>query len=152
MWSRLYGETSAAFGTACVDNRTAARCFHTNAKTVGFFAAGYGWLIGAFHNRTQLKRKLGAHKRRENRLYERKLCAELGIILFFQSFSQPLPAFLAQHIATLHGLLRYVFGRPGCLALPCPSFFLPIENNLVFCSFCLWISCLGRRKIMGCVL
>ena len=59
LW-RLNGKPGAALGAACINNRAATCRLHTNSKTVGFFTTSNGRLIGAFHNRTRLKLKLGA--------------------------------------------------------------------------------------------
>jgi len=48
----LDSETRAAFGSAGVDDLAATCCLHANTKTVGFLAAGYGWLVGTFHDVT----------------------------------------------------------------------------------------------------
>jgi hypothetical protein len=39
----------AAFGTACIDDGTAANSLHARAKAMCALAANYGRLIGAFH-------------------------------------------------------------------------------------------------------
>ena len=51
----LYGDTRTALGAAGIDYASAAYGFHANSEAVGFFAAGYGRLVGAFHDYSRLK-------------------------------------------------------------------------------------------------
>jgi hypothetical protein len=44
------GEALATLGAACVDDGTATASLHTDQKTVGTGAAGFGCLISAFHD------------------------------------------------------------------------------------------------------
>jgi hypothetical protein len=45
----LDSQALAAFGTTCVDHRTATTGFHANQKTVGTGTTDFGGLISAFH-------------------------------------------------------------------------------------------------------
>jgi hypothetical protein len=47
---RLHCQAFTAFGATCVQNGTAATCFHTYTESVGTFATSYGWLICSFHD------------------------------------------------------------------------------------------------------
>ncbi len=51
----LYSDTRTAFGAAGIDYPSAAYGLHANPKAMGFFAAGYGRLVGTFHNYSRLK-------------------------------------------------------------------------------------------------
>jgi hypothetical protein len=52
---RLDREARTAFGATGSDDATATDRFHTNEKTVSFFTASDGWLIGTFHDDLLLK-------------------------------------------------------------------------------------------------
>ena len=47
---RLHCQAFTALGTTCVQNGTAATCFHAYTESMGTFTAGYGWLICSFHD------------------------------------------------------------------------------------------------------
>ena len=51
----LYSDTRTALGAACINYASAAYGFHADSKAMGFFAAGYGRLVGAFHDYSRLK-------------------------------------------------------------------------------------------------
>ena len=53
--SALYSDTRTALGAAGIDYASAAYGFHANSKAMGFFAAGYGRLVGTFHDYSRLK-------------------------------------------------------------------------------------------------
>lgn len=53
---KLYGDARAALGAAGVDHPAATNGFHADSKSVGFLAAGDGWLIRAFHGCSQRKK------------------------------------------------------------------------------------------------
>ena len=50
----LDGDTRAAFGAASINYAAATNCFHADSESVGFFAAGDGGLVRAFHDCSRL--------------------------------------------------------------------------------------------------
>ena len=60
--SKLYGQTLAAFGTACIQNGAAATGCHTGTESMSALAAYNGRLVSTFHvGLANLAKKIGSN-------------------------------------------------------------------------------------------